>query len=508
MESTEEILRALNNLKVTISGQVDVSDRASRLLGIVYGSQNQQLQQRATTYELLTTIRQSGSELSASNPIFDSIIYGGAVIDPRSIRALVASDIISALQDGVVDANNSTTTPLLANGVFTGTKTPILPYGVIQVMINSDQKSATNGLSFQFSSDGVNWEDNEVTTFVDTTIGQGYALAAKGSYFRVVYTNGGTNQTYFRLQTIQRFMQQPGDTLDASDEPQANFHALLTKSIISGKSLTGAYYDCLVNSTGQLAVIAYGSVNSALLQDASSNDLIVQLATGTTEYDARQIRALTASDIVTSLINYPSGTLIDPRSIRALTASDIVTALINYPSGTLIDPRSIRALTSADVVTVDGSAGQNLQQRATTYELLVQLATAGTQYDARQIRALTASDIVTIADINPYIANANQYSGNISSATTTTVISANSTQSIKVYDFSIWNDGTVACTVTLQFGTSGKIIWKGTLQASSTINVGVISNKTRPWQSNTNDSLQIVTSASSSIDYSIGAVQS
>jgi hypothetical protein len=61
-----------------------------------YGSQSQALLQRATSYELLTTIRQAGSELSASNPIFGSIVYSGAVIDPRAIRALTYSDIITA----------------------------------------------------------------------------------------------------------------------------------------------------------------------------------------------------------------------------------------------------------------------------------------------------------------------------------------------------------------------------------------------------------------------------
>jgi hypothetical protein len=62
----------------------------------VYGSQSQALQQRATSYEALVTIRQSGSELSASNPIFASIVYSGGVIDPRSIRTLTSSDIVTA----------------------------------------------------------------------------------------------------------------------------------------------------------------------------------------------------------------------------------------------------------------------------------------------------------------------------------------------------------------------------------------------------------------------------
>lgn len=60
---------------------VDVIDRAARLLGIIYGNVGQ-LQQRAVTGEALVQLRS-----------------GGAEIDPRTIRALVATDIL-----GVVDA--------------------------------------------------------------------------------------------------------------------------------------------------------------------------------------------------------------------------------------------------------------------------------------------------------------------------------------------------------------------------------------------------------------------
>lgn len=52
-------------------GYIDVIDRAARLLGVVYGSQAQQILQRAVTFDLLVQLRNAGVE-----------------IDPRSIRAL------------------------------------------------------------------------------------------------------------------------------------------------------------------------------------------------------------------------------------------------------------------------------------------------------------------------------------------------------------------------------------------------------------------------------------
>lgn len=57
-------------------------------------------------------------------------------------------------------------------------------------------------------------------------------------------------------------------------------------------------------------------------------------------------------------------------------------------SGAVIDPRVTRALTSSDDVTAYGSQVQALLQRASTYDLIVQLRSAGVEIDPRSIRAL------------------------------------------------------------------------------------------------------------------------
>jgi len=66
--------------------------------------------------------------------------------------------------------------------------------------------------------------------------------------------------------------------------------------------------------------------------------------------------------------------------------------------GAVIDPRSIRALVSSDIITVYGSQAQALLQRATTYDLIVQLRSSGVEIDPRSIRALTSSDVVDVSD--------------------------------------------------------------------------------------------------------------
>jgi len=57
----------------TRPGYVDIIDRAARLVGVVYGNVGQ-LQQRATSLDLYTALRQGGSELSTTNPIFAGIV--------------------------------------------------------------------------------------------------------------------------------------------------------------------------------------------------------------------------------------------------------------------------------------------------------------------------------------------------------------------------------------------------------------------------------------------------
>lgn len=100
----------------------DVIDRADRLLGIVYGSEGQQIQQRATTYDLLVQLRHAGSE-----------------IDPRNIRALTSSDQITALQPDPAQ---------LKATVTQAEKDRLLKYGI-------DQKgSDIDELAFTYDASG------------------------------------------------------------------------------------------------------------------------------------------------------------------------------------------------------------------------------------------------------------------------------------------------------------------------------------------------------------------
>jgi hypothetical protein len=82
--------------------------------------------------------------------------------------------------------------------VFTGTSTNILEFSAIAILLNTDQDSATDGLSVQFSDDGITWHiGEEYTILADAT--KFFTPPCQAVYYRIVYTNGGVAQTVFHL---------------------------------------------------------------------------------------------------------------------------------------------------------------------------------------------------------------------------------------------------------------------------------------------------------------------
>jgi len=97
--------------------------------------------------------------------------------------------------------NNSSTTPLLPGGVFTGASDYVVIYKSIVINASSDRSSASGGLSIQFSTDNINWDF--VYTY-NVVAGTPFAVTLQviAPYVRVVYTNGTVGQLTFRLQTV------------------------------------------------------------------------------------------------------------------------------------------------------------------------------------------------------------------------------------------------------------------------------------------------------------------
>jgi hypothetical protein len=104
-------------------------------------------------------------------------------------------------QRNKLSLNNSTATPLIAGGIFTGVADDALLYNSVQISAKTDQEGS---ISVQFSVDGINWDETIQYKFRSTS---GYAMIHKFTilkrYFRLVVTNTSlVGQAFFRMQVI------------------------------------------------------------------------------------------------------------------------------------------------------------------------------------------------------------------------------------------------------------------------------------------------------------------
>lgn len=102
--------------------------------------------------------------------------------------------------NGVVSSDNSSTTALNDSDVFTGTWEDVSKYNSLIVSVLTDQ----NGIyTIQFSPDGTNIDSILTRYYKTSEINVPHRFTITRKYFRVVFTNNsGSNQTYFRLQTL------------------------------------------------------------------------------------------------------------------------------------------------------------------------------------------------------------------------------------------------------------------------------------------------------------------
>lgn len=100
-----------------------------------------------------------------------------------------------------IDPANTTAVALGANGTFTGSAwTDVSNFSTLSVLIFTDQVSATNGLTVQYSTDGTNVDDTDQYT-IPASNGQQFSFPLVGRYYRIFYTNGAVAQGAFRLQS-------------------------------------------------------------------------------------------------------------------------------------------------------------------------------------------------------------------------------------------------------------------------------------------------------------------
>lgn len=171
-------------------------------------------------------------------------------------RGLDVYDLATAsILANQIDAGNSTTTPLGAGATFTGTAVDVSGFAAVSIQIYSDQDSATDGMQFQFSIDGTNWDDiNEFSLITAESNARRFQFPVTAQYFRFVYTNGGTAQGAFRVQTILHRTNILTSIHRIDGELVNDRSVTVVKSVISGETSAGGggFVNVKVDPAGKL----------------------------------------------------------------------------------------------------------------------------------------------------------------------------------------------------------------------------------------------------------------
>jgi hypothetical protein len=172
----------------------------------------------------------------------------------------------------LIDSGNSSATPLGISGVFTGTGFDVSSYQSVSIHIFADENSATDGMSFQFSADNVNWDDqNDYNLDIAESNTRRFQFPTTAQYFRVVYTNGAIAQTAFRLQTIYH-VTNIMNTIHRVDESLENDRSVsVVKAVITGETTAGggAFVNVKVNPSGTLEANVTQDTADDLLTNAN-----------------------------------------------------------------------------------------------------------------------------------------------------------------------------------------------------------------------------------------------
>ena len=153
--------------------------------------------------------------------------------------------------EGTISTANSTIDPLGIGGTYSGTAEDITNRAIIYVNVYSDQASATDGLMIQQSSDGTNWDHDDVYT-VPAATGKNYSINPYAKFIRVLYTNGGVGQSEFRLQTIYKSVYGKPSSHRIQDAITDDDDSELVKSVLSGQIAGDGFTNIGASDSGNL----------------------------------------------------------------------------------------------------------------------------------------------------------------------------------------------------------------------------------------------------------------
>lgn len=273
------------------------------------------------------------------------------------MSATAGSNIVRVVATSLVDAGNSTTTPLGSSATFTGAGVDTLNYSAVTVQIFADQIGAVDGLTFEFSEDNSNWDVKHSINYDTINDGRHVEFALHAKFFRVVFINGGVAQGAFRLHTIlHRGPPFPGQhRLDENLSPDHG--AGIIKSVLHAQSAgVGDFIPIASTAAGNLKVSVQELSDGLDIGAGNAGAETLRVSISTDDVNLSAIK--TAVEISDNVVNVPDTAI---SSVTALGAQfdDAATATVVEDNIAALRINAARALHAIlpDVTGTDGAAG-------------------------------------------------------------------------------------------------------------------------------------------------------
>ena len=200
-------------------------------------------------------------------PVGDNWIGKTKVGDGTNVAALQSIDGVQHLAAGkanILDVANSTVAQLGAAAVFAPTGgTDVSQFASVAITVHSDQDSALDGMVFEFSQNGTDWDDKyRFNLDADTSQTRRFQFPVCARYFRVNYTNGSVTTTELRIQTLLQRNNILTSIHRVQDVVREDRSAQIMKSVVIAQrdgAVVRDFYPVQADVQGNLKVTTIGS---------------------------------------------------------------------------------------------------------------------------------------------------------------------------------------------------------------------------------------------------------
>jgi hypothetical protein len=185
------------------------------------------------------------------------VVYTNGTVAQTSFRMqTILKGVDSSTCIKYYDASNSSETALGISGVFTGEWVSTKGFGQAIVSVLTDEDSASQGLKIETSDDGVTTDHyHTFSVSANDPEGHHYPSTLESNYMRIVYTNGTTAQTTFKIKTTLFVYAVEEGHVHSIDFPIDDDHpAQIVRNVNVARKPDGSYVNIEATAGGNLKI--------------------------------------------------------------------------------------------------------------------------------------------------------------------------------------------------------------------------------------------------------------